>query len=110
MNVSIQTRATEPLRREHRELLPNVAQLAELADAVGVVPEDELWPRLEEAHGFLAQHLAPHARAEEAVLYPAVEHAMDAPGATATMTRDHVGIRASVDELAGELDGRGPID
>src|SRR5690606_4545988 len=50
--------------------------------------------------GFLRGHLVPHAAAEEAVLYPAVEDAMGAPGATATMRADHVEIVARIDRLA----------
>jgi iron-sulfur cluster repair protein YtfE (RIC family) len=49
---------------------------------------------------FLRGHLVPHATAEEHVLYPAVEEAMAAPGATATMRADHVEIVARIDRLA----------
>jgi iron-sulfur cluster repair protein YtfE (RIC family) len=59
---------------------------------------------------FLATHLIPHAKAEDAVLYPEVERALAAPGATATMRRDHVEVaelaeqlRALEPELAGEV-------
>lgn len=110
MTATIRTRPTEPLRLEHLELLPHIAELGEIGDLVGAVPADELWRRLNEAHTFLAGHLAPHAAAEEAVLYPAVEAAMHAPGATATMSRDHVDVRARIDELAREIADPGPID
>jgi hemerythrin-like domain-containing protein len=41
----------------------------------------------------------PHAKAEEEALYPAVEKAMGAPGATRTMSRDHVEVVALTEEL-----------
>ena len=50
--------------------------------------------------GFLRGHLLPHARAEEQVLYPAVEQAMAAPGATATMRAHHAEIVSRNDRLA----------
>ena len=49
---------------------------------------------------FLQQHLIPHARAEEAVLYPAVEEALGAPGITATMAADHREIIRRIAALA----------
>jgi iron-sulfur cluster repair protein YtfE (RIC family) len=49
---------------------------------------------------FLQHHLIPHARAEEAVLYPAVEEALGAPGLTATMAADHRDIMRRIDALA----------
>jgi iron-sulfur cluster repair protein YtfE (RIC family) len=55
---------------------------------------------LDDIVAFLRGHLVPHARAEEAVLYPAVEEAMNAPGATATMRADHAEIVARIERLA----------
>ena len=42
----------------------------------------------------------PHAKAEDAVLYPEVERVTGAPGATATMRREHV----EVERLTAELE------
>lgn len=95
-------RRTEPLRIEHRELLPQIDALASTADIAGVATEDELRDRVSEAHRFLTHHLVPHAQAEDAVLYPAVERAMNAPGATETMRRDHVEVVRYVEAL-GEI-------
>ena len=57
--------------------------------------------KLDEIVSTMRRDLLPHARAEEAVLYPAVEHAMDAPGAMATMIADHREIARRIDALAG---------
>ncbi|HEX5365319.1 MAG TPA: hemerythrin domain-containing protein, partial [Acidimicrobiales bacterium] len=45
---------------------------------------------------------------EEEVLYPAVEVAMAAPGATATMRADHAEIVARIGRLAATLDALEP--
>jgi iron-sulfur cluster repair protein YtfE (RIC family) len=99
-------RLTQPLRDEHAELRPEVEALARLGDAAGEVPSDELARRLTATSAFLRDHLLVHARAEEAVLYPAVEEAMGRPGVTATMIRDHAEIVQLIREL-GEIDAAG---
>lgn len=106
MNETL-TRPTEPLRVEHRELLPRIEELRAIADRVGDEDPGQTCASLRDAHAFLTGHLLRHAGAEEAALYPAVETAMQAPGATATMTRDHVGISALVDELGAVIEAHG---
>jgi hemerythrin-like domain-containing protein len=90
------TLVTQPLRDEHRELLPEVEVLRAAAD--GIEASDAL-NGVRAAIRFLAGHLIPHAEAEEAALYPVVGNVMGAPGATATMTRDHVEVRRLTEEL-----------
>jgi hemerythrin-like domain-containing protein len=94
---------TEPLRAEHRDLLPHLRALDTAADDVDRWDRDEAVHVLGEVVGFLRGHLVPHATAEEHVLYPAVEDAMAAPGATATMRADHTEIVARIDRLAGTV-------
>lgn len=93
-------RPTEPLRAEHRDLLPHLLSLDTAANDVAGWDRDAAVSALGEIVGFLRGHLVPHAAAEEAVLYPAIEEAMAAPGATATMRADHVEIVARIDRLA----------
>ena len=99
---------TEPLRAEHRELLPHIRALDTAAE------EAHQWQAGEARHvlggivEFLRGHLVPHAHAEEQVLYPAVEDAMAAPGATATMRADHAEIVARIDRLAATVADLGP--
>lgn len=81
--------ATEPLRVEHRELAPQIDELAHTATWISTAPAPVVREKLQDALEFLRHHLLPHASAEEEVLYPAVEGAMQAPGATETMRRDH---------------------
>ena len=89
---------TQPLRDEHRELLPQVEQLLVAADSLN--GDAESLQRITTAYEFLAHHLLVHAAAEEAALYPVVAKVMGAPEATKTMERDHKEVRRLTDELA----------
>jgi iron-sulfur cluster repair protein YtfE (RIC family) len=106
-------RPSEPLRAEHRDLLPHLLALDAAADDVAGWDRDVAAGALGDIVTFLRGHLVPHAGAEEAVLYPAVEAAMNAPGATATMRADHVEIVARIDRLAAltaDVEHRWPDD
>jgi hemerythrin-like domain-containing protein len=89
----------QPLRDEHQELRPHIDAIQDVADAVGSIPADELCVRVSEVSAFLRDHLIPHAKAEEAVLYPEVESALAAPSATAVMSRDHLEVATLTAEL-----------
>jgi len=93
------TTLTQPLRDEHKELLPHLELLRTVADAIGEVPIVSLRRSVDDAYAFLTHHLLPHAQAEENALYPVVGRLMGAPEATATMSRDHV----EIGRLTGEL-------
>jgi hemerythrin-like domain-containing protein len=91
------TAVTQPLRDEHRELLPLLEKVREAADAV-----DEgatVTNAMESAYEFLSAHLVPHALAEEAALYPVVARIMGSPAATKTMEVDHAEVRRLTEEL-----------
>jgi iron-sulfur cluster repair protein YtfE (RIC family) len=90
---------TQPLRDEHRELLPHVEVLRTVADSAGDTSTQALRAGVDEAYEFLAHHLIPHAQAEEQALYPVVGKVLGAPGATATMSRDHVEVGRLTQEL-----------
>jgi len=90
---------TQPLRDEHKELLPQIELLQTVADAIGETPITSLRRSVDEVYAFLAHHLLPHAQAEERALYPIVGRLMGAPEATATMSRDHVEISRLTEEL-----------
>jgi len=93
-------RPTEPLREEHRGLLPHIETLLTAADGVDALPAETVRRAVDEAYEFLAAHLIPHAEAEDRALYPVVERVMGAPGVTATMSRDHVEVERLTAELA----------
>ncbi len=94
------TNLTQPLRDEHKELYPNVNRILKVAESVGEAPVAEIQHGVDEVYDFLAHHLKPHAQAEEAVLYPAVQRALGSEEATQTMARDHVEVGRYIDELA----------
>lgn len=94
------TTLMQPIRDEHHELYPSIVALRAAADAVGTATMPELRRHVAVAHEFLAHHLLPHAAAEDAVLYPAVEEVMGCKGATATMQRDHVEVERLTRDLA----------
>lgn len=93
------TKLTQPLRDEHKELLPHIEQLRTVADSIGGATVESLRRSLDEIDAFLTHHLLPHAQAEEQALYPVVGELMGAPEATATMSRDHVEIARHIEEL-----------
>lgn len=90
---------TQPLRDEHKELLPHIELLRTIADVIGEASIASLRRSVDEAYAFLTQHLLPHAQAEERALYPVVGRLMGAPEATATMSRDHVEVGRLTQEL-----------
>jgi iron-sulfur cluster repair protein YtfE (RIC family) len=106
--MTTQTLPTEPLRAEHRDLLPHLLALDTAADEAHEWDDEQARHVLGGIVEFLRGHLVPHAVAEEHVLYPAVEQAMAAPGSTATMRADHAEIVARIDRLAATLDAPDP--
>jgi iron-sulfur cluster repair protein YtfE (RIC family) len=95
-------RVTEPLRAEHRHLLPQVAALAEAAAAVGSADAAGRRAKVDAAHHFLVEQLIPHAEAEDAVLYPVVDRLIGERGgtrATDTMRRDHLEVARLTEQL-----------
>lgn len=98
------TSVMQPLKDEHQELLPHIEFLREAGTLVESGSEADSLRAVEDAHAFLVHHLIPHAVAEDRVLYPAVERVMGAPGATATMSRDHVEVGKLTEELGALKD------
>lgn len=90
---------TQPLREEHKELLPHIEAIRTAANLIGEAPADVVTERIDASYEFLTRHLLRHARAEEEVLYPVVARLMGAPEATKTMSRDHVEVERLTDEL-----------
>ena len=91
---------TQPLRDEHKELLPQIEMLRTAADSVDDMLISLLSQQVDAVYNFLTRHLIPHAQAEEHALYPIVGKLMGAPEATATMSRDHAEVGRLTEELA----------
>ena len=90
---------TQPLRDEHKELFPHVDRIRQVAEFIGDAPITEVRRGVEEVYDFLANHLKPHAEAEDAALYPVVQRVLGSPDATKTMSRDHVEVGRYIVEL-----------
>jgi iron-sulfur cluster repair protein YtfE (RIC family) len=97
--------STEPLRAEHRQLLPEIERLRATADDMATVPSDSTIGQLDALIAFLRNHLIPHARAEERVLYPEIARCLGSARATATMSADHEEVMRLVSELGELRDG-----
>lgn len=87
------------IRSEHAALRPHIDLIRTTADAVGDTSLHVLRGLAESVLGFALRELLPHAERENHLLYRAVEEALHAPGATRTMSREHVEIRRFLDEL-----------
>ena len=91
---------TQPLRDEHKELFPHVDRIRQVAELIGDAPIAEIRRGVDDVYDFLANHLKPHAEAEDAALYPVVQKVLGSPDATKTMSRDHVEVGYYIEELA----------
>ncbi len=52
---------TQPLRDEHKELLPHIKQIRTVADSIGTVAVSSLRQSVGEVYEFLTHHLLIHA-------------------------------------------------
>ncbi len=93
------TLVTQPLRDEHKDLLPHIEEILTVANRVGDVPLSELYQEVDRVRAFLTNHLIPHAQAEDHVLYPVVDRVIGVPEALATMRFDHVEIGKLTEKL-----------
>jgi iron-sulfur cluster repair protein YtfE (RIC family) len=92
-------RPTEPFRQEHKELLEHIEHLAEAAREMPRLSDEERATLRTRILGFLRDTLIPHARAEEAILYPEWAQLVDFADAAVPMVHDHEAIVARVDRL-----------
>lgn len=99
---------TQPLRDEHKELIPHIEQIRQVADSIPEAPLEQIRAGVNEVYEFLAYHLIPHAQAEDAALYPAVQKVLGSRDATRTMSRDHVEVGLYIEELATLQQGLSP--
>lgn len=91
---------TDPIRDEHKGLLPKIEKLREVARSASTKGEQNLVIKLDENLKFLRHHLVPHAEAEDKVMYHEVGRIMGSPLATQTMSRDHVAVIQLTEKLA----------
>lgn len=99
---------TQPLRDEHKELIPHIEKILEVANCIPEAPLEEIRDGVKEVYEFLAYHLIPHAQAEDAALYPTLQKVLGSPDSTRTMSRDHVEVGRYIEELAELQQGLSP--
>jgi iron-sulfur cluster repair protein YtfE (RIC family) len=97
------TLLTQPLRDEHKELLPHIEEIRTVANLVGDTPLATLRQEVDKVVVFLTHHLIPHAQAEDKALYPIVGKAIGTSESLATMQFDHVEIGRMTQRLASLL-------
>ncbi|KAA3641050.1 MAG: hemerythrin domain-containing protein [Armatimonadetes bacterium] len=95
---------TEPIRAEHRELLPHLEHLEMAAVDLPTWDEETAASRLPRYVKFLSGHLIPHAVAEDEHLYPIIDRIAGSTAATATMRADHDEIASRVDAFAASVE------
>lgn len=94
-------RAAEAVVRHHTELAATLDRhVTELRQAAEFGTLREAWQRRDELTGWLDAELLPHARAEEAALYPAAAAQPEGRLLVAGMLGEHQAITALVAELA----------
>ena len=92
-------RPTEPFRKEHKQLLQHIDHIAESAREMPRLSDEERGALRERILGFLRGTLIPHAKAEEAVLYPEWAKLLGFTEAAAPMIHDHEAIVARIERL-----------
>jgi hemerythrin-like domain-containing protein len=90
---------TRPLVEEHRELLPGIDRILEVADLVGAASLGVLRRRVGEVCDFVYEVFIPYAIDEDRNLYPVVDRIAGTHEATASMRREQLQIA----RLAGDL-------
>lgn len=84
--------ATEKLRHDHRDLLPQVLTLRQTADRLDTLPPDQAKTQLEAVRHFLVDVLLPHELEEDKNVYPLIAKMMGGKDPTAIMSRAHLEI------------------
>lgn len=94
---------TDPIRNEHRNLMPHLQHVADASVRVASWDLDRARRGLPRIVGFLRDELVPHAREEERALYPVIDRLQGA-ATTATMVVDHVVVGERIEALASTVD------
>jgi len=98
--------AVAGFRREHERLRRHTNAFDAAARDLPTLSDEERQTLVTEVVAFLEDDIGPHARAEEAVLYPVFEAHL-VPGALERMVRDHARVREFTNRLI-ENDGDTP--
>ncbi len=105
------TDVAERFRAEHREFVPWLQRVRQLADRLDELTPAEAMAELEQVRWFVAERLARHEREEEEAVYPVVAALMGGEDPMGTMQRAHMEIEHLVrvfTHLYDDLPADGP--
>ena len=91
----------ERFRDEHREFVPELARIRDVADRLGTLDPDETRRELQAVRWFIVERLPRHEEEEEAAVYPVVAKMMGGEDPMSTMARAHI----EIDHLARVYQG-----
>ena len=77
-------------KAEHTALRPDLDAIRAAADAIGVVPAEQVLAMARGVHRLLVEEVEPHEEAEDAELYPVLARVLGGSDPTGTMSRGHV--------------------
>ncbi|MHB1584107.1 MAG: heavy metal translocating P-type ATPase, partial [Acidimicrobiales bacterium] len=89
---------------EHGAIRADAEQLRAAADTLGVLEPAASLAAVSSAHRMLVEQVVPHERAEDEVLYPAIDRALGGANPTGPMSREHAEIAHQVRRLGRLLD------
>ncbi len=101
----------ERFRAEHREFVPELQRIRNVADRLGTLPPDETRRELDRVREFLLERLPEHEEQEEAVVYPVVAQLMGGEDPLGSMARAHLEISHLArlfQQLVTDLPAEGP--
>ena len=87
------------VEHEHRELVPGINRIHEVACSVGTIPATDLSRALRDVMAWVDDVLQPHAAWEEQWLYPELDQRAGTPWATRLMQFEHGQIRDMTSRL-----------
>ncbi len=95
-------------RDEHLAIRFDLDQLRAAADGLDTLEPPEALAAVRSIHRMLVEEVEPHERAEEALLYPALNRVIGGEDPTGAMSRAHVEITHQIRRLDQLLDDIGP--
>jgi heavy metal translocating P-type ATPase len=98
---------TRRFQDEHETIRADIEELRMAAEALGVIPREQVMAKVHRVHRLLVEEVGPHEEAEERVLYPALGRLLGGRDPTATMSRAHAEIAHQIRRLGQLLDDIG---
>ena len=98
---------TRHFQAEHRAIRADIDAVRSAADALGELEPSEAVARVQEVYRILVDEVEPHEKAEQDVLYPALDRVIGGRDPTGPMSRAHVEIAAQIRRLGVLLDDIG---